>query len=376
MELYWRDVPWPAGPDGDYARRVLTPLIRDGPGRYMANAMGRVGVLVGSGVALPVVRVDGPPRPRDASYVVSPTTHYIDYAIREVELEMGRRPLARRVLPLLLGAFRPLFRWGRIERAVYVNNWLLSTNLYPPLPPGTLETAHGVMLRAHPDHAVVFRSVNLALEADVAGRLAALGYRRVISRQVYVLDPLTGGHRRKRSYLRDRALARRTPYEWTADLGEADVPRLKRLYDDLYLEKYSRYNPRFTEEFFRAALRLGWLEFQALRHAGRIDGVLGFVVRGGVMTTPLIGYDRSLPADTGLYRLISLRLIEESERRGLVLHQSSGAAAFKKYRGSVPAMEYSYVHDAHLPWDRQVPWRVLGAVSRHVAEPLMHQLGL
>src|SRR5262249_2140198 len=160
------------------------------------------------------------------------------------------------------------------------------------------------------------------LEADVAGRLAALGYQPVISRQVYVLDPRTGGHRKKTSYLRDRALARRSPYEWTTDLGDADIPRLKRLYDDLYLDKYSRYNPRFTEEFFRAALNLGWLELQALRCGGRLDGVLGFVVRNGIMTTPLIGYDRSLPADIGLYRLISLRLIEEAQRRGLILHQS------------------------------------------------------
>ena len=67
------------------------------------------------------------------------------------------------------------------------------------------------------------------------------------------------------------------------------------------------------------------------------------------MTTPLIGYDRSLPAETGLYRLISYHLTEEAAARGLILHQSSGAAAFKRHRGSVAGMEYSFVYDRHLP---------------------------
>ena len=39
-----------------------------------------------------------------------------------------------------------------------------------------------------------------------------------------------------------------------------------------------------------------WLTFLVLRRQGRIDGVLGFVERNGVMTTPLIGYDRSVEA--------------------------------------------------------------------------------
>ncbi|MBV9790126.1 MAG: GNAT family N-acetyltransferase, partial [Chloroflexi bacterium] len=39
IRLYDREtidqVPWPATPDGDYARRVLDPLVRHGPQRYI-----------------------------------------------------------------------------------------------------------------------------------------------------------------------------------------------------------------------------------------------------------------------------------------------------------------------------------------------------
>jgi hypothetical protein len=241
-----------------------------------------------------------------------------------------------------------------------------------------LPRLHTLLTGTFPNHALVFRSVSHELNGAVARQLRELGYRAVFSRQVYLLDPRTGAHHRKKSYCKDRGLARRTPYEWidASALADTDCPRLKRLYDDLYLDKYSRYNPQFTESFFRAALSLGWLELWALRAEGRIDAVLGFLQCQGVMTTPLIGYDRSLPEELGLYRLISLKLIEEAEKRGLVLHQSSGAAKFKKHRGSEASIEYSYVFDRHLPHSRRLPWQFLAGLSRYAVVPLMRRLGL
>jgi hypothetical protein len=382
MHLFARDeldrVPWPADADGDYARRVLTPLVREGASKYIANVNAEVRVLVAGPLVLPVAVVDGPSQMSHPSYVVSPTSHYVDYAKREVELELHDRPLLRRVIPPLLECFRPLLRWGQIEKAVYVNNWLLSTNLYPHCPPETLLALHALLRKTFPRHALVFRSVNRELNGELGKELRAVGYRAIFSRQVYLLDPRTGAHRHKKSFQKDRGLARRTPYAWidASALADGDCPRLKRLYDDLYIDKYSPYNPQFTEEFFRESLRSGWLELWAMKCEGRIDGVLGFVRRQGVMTTPLIGYDRSLPEERGLYRLISLKLIEEAGRRGLVLHQSSGASKFKMHRGSEASIEYSYVFDRHLPHRRRLPWQVLAGLSEYVAEPLMRRFGL
>jgi hypothetical protein len=352
--------------------------MHQGTPRYIANIDVEVRVLVAGEVVLPVAVVDGPSSLPHPSYVVSPTTHYVDYAKREVELELHDRPVLRRLFPPFLECFRPLLRWGQIEKAVYVNNWLLSTNLYPHLSAATLEACHELLRTTFPQHAVVFRSVNHELNGSVGQGLRALGYRAIFSRQVYLLDPRTGAHRQKKSFQKDRGLARRTPYTWldSSALTEGDCPRLKRLYDDLYLDKYSLYNPQFTEEFFRESLRQRWLELWALQAEGRIDAVLGFVERQGVMTTPMIGYDRSVPAERGLYRLISLKLIEEAERRGLILHQSSGASKFKMHRGSVGSIEYSYVFDRHLPRRRRLPWQVLAWMSNYIAVPLMKRFGL
>src|SRR4051812_31967332 len=100
MRLFSRDdldrIAWPHTADGDYARRVLSPLARLGTTRFIANVDAEVRVLVAGDVVLPVAVVEGPSRLPHRSYVVSPTTHYVDYAKREVELELHDRPVLRR----------------------------------------------------------------------------------------------------------------------------------------------------------------------------------------------------------------------------------------------------------------------------------------
>ena len=367
-------LPWPATANGDYARRVLEPLVVEGATPFIANVDGEVRALVVGDAVLPVVLTNGATQIKN-SYVCSPTTHYIDYACREVELELTDRPLLRAVFPRLLRSLRPLLHWAEFERVVYVNNWLLSTNLYPAFDQAALPLLRDKLIAAFPDRAIIFRSVCASLNADLGVRLAALGFRAVFSRQVYILDPRDGRFRQKKSFQKDRALARRTEYQWDEATID-DIPRLKQLYDDLYIDKYSAYNPQFSQRFFVEALRAGWLTLMVLRRNGRADGVLGFVERDGVMTTPLIGYDRSLPAEEGLYRLISLKLAEEAAARGNILHQSSGAAAFKRHRGSVPSTDYNYVYDHHLTPRRRLPWQLLESLTGSMIVPMMQRMGL
>lgn len=381
MHIYDRaaltEVPWPATPDGDYARRVLHPLIEHGPQHFIDNVRAEVRVLVIGDTVLPLV-INEPQPAQINSYVCSPTTHYIDYARREVELELHDRPLLRRLIPPLLDSFKPLLRWSRFERVIYVNNWLLSTNLYPPLDRRMLRTIRDGLIRAFPQHVIVFRSVNEQLNAELLRDLQALDFAQVFSRQVYLLDPQGAHYRRRKAFRSDLMLARRTSYTWLAadQLDLIAVPRLCALYADLYLHKYSWHNPQFNQRFLAAALRADWLRVFALQRDGQIDGVLGFVERHGVMTPPLIGYDRSIGMEQGLYRLISLKFVEEARERGLLLNLSSGAAAFKRHRGSTPAIEHNLIYDRHCSPRMRLPWRLLAALSRLAIIPVMRKLKL
>jgi len=370
-------VPWPDTPEGGYARSLLGPLIRHGPQRLIDNADAEVRVLVAGDLVLPLVLGNSAPSAKN-SYVCSTTTHYIDYAKREVEIELHDQPFARALVPPMLDLLRPLLLWSKFEQVVFVNNWLLSTNLYPAMPHAQIEALRDVLVLSFPQHTIVFRSVNDQLNTALMAQLQGLNFRKVFSRQVYILDPHDSHYQQKKSYQKDRSLARRSTYSWAeaAEIQPADIARIKALYDDLYLKKYSFYNPQFNRHFFAEALRERWLTFLVLKQRDRIDGVLGFVERNGVMTTPLIGYDRSVDAAAGLYRLISLKLVEEATARGLILHQSSGAAAFKRHRGSTASMEYNLIYDLHLAPRYRLPWQLLEALSRAVIMPVMRRYGL
>ncbi len=173
-------VPWPASPDGAYAHRVLDPLVRRGPRRYIDNVDAEVYVLMAGEIVLPVV-VSHPHPVITNSYVCSPTNHYIDYGKREVELELSNRRVLRTILPLLLDAFKPLLRWSRFEQVVYVNNWLLSTNLYPPLDPAMIGSIRDALIRRFPGYVIIFRSVNERLNAPLLHDLIRLQFQPVFS---------------------------------------------------------------------------------------------------------------------------------------------------------------------------------------------------
>ncbi len=369
-------LPWPATPDGAYARRVLEPLVRHGPQHFIDNVQAEMRVLLVGNTVLPLVIADG--MARHNTYVCSPTSHYIRYALREVELELSNRPLLALAAKTLLRGFRPLLHWSRVERVVYVNNWLLSTNLYPPLSAVMLAAIQHALADAFPQHALVFRPVNDGLNGALRDQLQRLGCRAVFSRQVYLLDPRDTSYTRKTSYRKDLSLAKRTPYRWVDREQQLTnhAERMHALYTDLYIRKYSPLNPQFNQRFMHAVIEHGWLQPFALQCDDRIDGVLSFVERHGVMTAPLVGYDRNLPAETGLYRLISLKLIEEARERDVILNQSSGAAAFKRHRGAVPSMEYNLVYDQHLPPRMRLPWQVLELLTRHAIGPLMQRYEL
>jgi hypothetical protein len=371
------EAPWPNTPDGAYARRVLPALIGGGTRAFIGNVQAEVRVLAAGGHVLPLVLADDV-APLKNAYVCSPTTHYIDYAQREVQLELADRPLLRALLPPLLEALRPLMRFSRVERCAYVNNWLLSTNLHPALDGAALKAIRDGLVSAFPRHTLVFRSLNAALNGPLIAELERLGFQRVFSRQVYLLDPRDGSFRRRNNYGHDRRLARRSAYNWieAPALPPAAAGRLCELYNDLYLHKYSQHNPQFTPLYFEQALREQWATCAALAQGSRIDGVLGFIEHHNVVTAPIVGYDRARDQGAGLYRLLMLRLIDSAAERGRILHMSSGAAGFKRLRGAEPQIEYSLVYHRHLGPRRRLPWQLLAALSEGAIIPLMRRYGL
>ncbi|WP_407315377.1 hypothetical protein [Pseudomonas sp. nanlin1] len=347
----------------------------------IANVSTRM-ALLDTGTQQLAVSINDGHDPEDNCYVVSPRTAYSGYA-RE-ELKRLGRPWLTRPLSALTQGVDALLSAAKVDKLVQVNNWLLSTNLYPAdWDLHELPQISAFLQRLFPDHALCFRSINEFSNWELKQRLRALGFLSVPSRQVYLFDGRSGpdaAFLRHHNTRLDRTLLRRSPYEVVpgAALSDSDFLRVEQLYNLLYLDKYCRLNPHYSARWIQRGQREGWLQIRVLRNRvdGRIDGVLGWFGNDSTLSTPIVGYDTALPQKTGLYRQLTCLCLLEAVERRTVLNFSSGASGFKRLRGGQPQIEYSLIKVAHLPGRRRWIWRLLSVLLYGIGVPLMRKLKL
>lgn len=289
--------------------------------------------------------------------------------------------MAKRNLSVLIDGFGIFCKLCRMNCAVHVNNWLLSTNLYPDLRAQDVAALIDFLKERFPQHTIIFRSLNNYSNKSLLGALKNDGCKLVPSRQIYLVHPanLTSLSSKARWLLkRDYALLKKHGYAVVdaEAMTDEDVPRIVELYNALYLQKYSLCNPMFNDHFIRLALLQKTFHLVAIKKSGQIDAILGYFCCNGIMTTPLFGYDTTLPLEIGLYRMLSTVLFNIARENSHLLNESSGAAQFKRNRGAFGAIEYSAVYDRHLPWYRRLCWTVLAVLLATIGIPLMQRYKL
>ncbi|GED71580.1 hypothetical protein BRE01_52820 [Brevibacillus reuszeri] len=359
-------IQWERMQEGDYARSYILPLMTEEPSRYVQNVQTQLLALTIDDRIMPLTVNEAE---YDNSYVCSPYTHYVSYA--KEELDMLDSALWKGLFTPLLSTLGGWMRVSQSNRMAIVNNWLLSTNLYHEMTAEDAEWITEHCVERFPRHIVAFRSVCRKLCPDFYDGLQRAGYILIPSRYVYLFHPdwpAQGKWRVRNTLGRDRQLLERSDYRILSheELGEEHAERIVGLYNALYLDKYSQHNPQFTSEFIRLAMQKKTLTLIGLEKDGRLDGILGYYQRNGVMTTPLFGYDTSLPKKTGLYRMLSSLLVREAERQGILLHQSAGVGAFKADRGAVGEPEYTAVYVQHLPVHRRAIWQVMAFLLQRI----------
>ena len=367
---------WETYPGGIYARDFLLPLLRDSTRKFIRNVGAEVQILTVNAHIFPLV-IGG--ACRNNAYVCSPIAQYIHYGKREVEIEFGEKSRMKWIAYPVLNLLGSICRYGKMDEAVFVNNWLLSTNLYPGLTTKEIIAIRDFLLLQFPDRAIVFRSVNDQLNTQLLENLISASFRQIFSRQVYILDPNQHLHPQKRALRIDKKLwEQHSDYHWEGgeNIAEWETERIQALYEDLYIGKYSSINPQFTTAFFQESLKRQTFTYRVLRHQEKILAVIGYFVRENVMTNPIVGYDQTYPKKAGLYRMLTLETIREAERLGVIFNMSSGASHFKRLRGACPALEYNMVYDRHLSLRRRMPWTWMKQLTDRVVMPIMRKMGL
>ena len=373
-----------------WADTFVDAVARAGGTRAVAsNVDAELSVVEISGERLPMtVPPSVRPSARSASadpqsYVVSPVTHYLHYAREEVgEL---RSRVARLAARGLLRALAVMLAVSHVDDIAFVGNALVSTNLQPQVAEAELAELTTVLRSTYPRLAIGWRSVH-GRGSLLPEMLRRSGYRLIPARSVLFTDTRGIGWARMRDTVRDRAVYEKSAYVARPAVidpatGMSSLPvreRIAQLYTQLYVDKYSRLNPRYTAAFIGVAQQSGLLEFVLLEHEvdARIDGVFGFRVADGFLAAPVLGYDTSLPQEWGLYRMLSYLVARTAHENGVQLHNSSGVAEFKRNRGAEPEFEYTAVYTRHLPWRHRAGWALLETVVRTVAVPLVLREGL
>ena len=366
VELFTReninDLEWPSTPDGDYARRYLLPIILAGTQKYIKNVYNTQLMLVKvDDVIIPITISDFHP---ENTYTVSPYSHYVSYGGFE-EVKHLNNPPVEALIKFIMNPVAWYFRRAELDKVVFVNNYLLSTNLYPSVNSEQLSAVSEALIQKFPDRVIVFRSVDQKKNPHIYQTLESSGYDLVLSRQVWYMEPEEAV--RTRQYKEDMRVLRKHGYAVVdgKDLNDEELAHALHLYNLLYLEKYSYYNPQFTFEFMKLARDEGILHLRALKRNGKINAVMGFFVRNGAMTQPLFGYDTFLPQEEGLYRLLTLITLQEGLERKLLVHASGGVGKFKKVRGGKSITEYNAVFTRHLPAWRRRPWKLIKLISKY-----------
>jgi hypothetical protein len=368
--LYTREnihtLEFPQTADGDYARRYLLPLILNGAEKYIANIHNTQLMIAKVGDTLiPMTVSDFHP---DNTYTVSPYSHYVSYGGFE-EVKHLHNPLAEFFIKLIMHPVAWYFRRAELDKVVYVNNWLLSTNLYPKINSAQIDALCDMLPAWFPDRAIIFRSLDRARNPHILDALQARGYDPVLSRQIWFMNPAET--MKLKQFKEDLRLIKRNGHVRSEEISDDELARAVELYTMLYLQKYSYYNPQFTVDFLRLARDEKILHLRALRHDGRMNAIMGYFIRNGAMTQPLFGYDTSLPQEMALYRHLTAVTLQDGKDLGLTVHASAGVGPFKMHRGGKRVIEYNAVFTRHLPRYRQTPWKLIkqiGAIAIPIFE--------
>jgi hypothetical protein len=316
--------------------------------------------ILGYGSAFVPVTIDRDER--DTSYPCSLYTQYVRYPLGEMRVLQSA--FARQAARVGLWTLGTVLGCARVDRVVQWNSWLMSTNLLPSLSLKEIKNTTDLLSCRFPEHAILVKNIHDREDATLPHKFIEAGYHLIPSRKIYFFDGETAGFLSKRNVKQDLAalgkLKEYTPVEHQEFLPE-DAPRILRLYEQLYLEKYSRLNPRYSLAFVENALKHRFLEFRGLRHtSGRVDAVFACFRREKVASTPFVGYDTSNRLGHDFYRLLVAMLLKRVAEEGTLLNYSSGAGDFKRRRGGEGCLEFNALYTGHLPFSRRLTFSLLG----------------
>ena len=348
--------------------RDATELKDEGPEAYLRallgfgvqsmarNARAEVRVMAVGPVTIPLLIVEPSVENCD---LCSQMAHHVHYARDEV---VARTPSGLKwLVRLAYATFGGLLRAGRIDRVVYLGNWLYSTNPPLGLSAAGLHAARNAVRSEYPDHALVVRSVQPAFLPDLPILFRSCGFSLLKARDVFVWPRGDDSYQDRKNYRIDLRLLEQSDLivAQAERLEASEAARLRELYCRLYIGKHNPLNAMLTEHFFLSTFKSGALRYRYLMAGDEIVGFYCFQVFGRILLVVALGYDLDAGRSSGVYRQLVMSCIQLAKEHDLHLSFSAGVDEFKSSRGGLSTTEYEAAYFRHLPLWRRQAWRLL-----------------
>lgn len=321
--------------------KAYIQYMMEGIHRGIENVNARVEVILLNGQLIPYSVKDGGWR---QSWIHSFTGQYIDEMVSEVnrmEMPSAVRTLAKQ----LLNVGRSLLKLTG-EKTVTVFPSFMSTTMYEDFQFDQIQEVTRILVARYPKHAIVYRTLNDKFHQDQMVELNEIGYEEMISRAIYIFDSKDDHSKNERKDLKkDMKRFEKSGYTFTSEICDDEFSQLMPLYKQVYLDKYSDFNPHYTEDFFKFLYKEMGLTWFVVKDIDRIISFMGVSQTGNVLFPAYFGMDQSVK---GLYFMTSGLLYHFAKDNGYTINNSAGAKDYKLARGSRPYLEYHYIYYKHL----------------------------
>lgn len=252
-----------------------------------------------------------------------------------------------------LGGLEEIKDFLDIQKYIYLNNWLLTTNQPQYIPENILEKIKNYFIEKYTDYLIISRGIPEDAKGihDIHKNQ---NFRLIPYRPVWVWHYPPS---RKRSHLeRDmKLLAKRMDkFQEVTHLDDELAIKIMNLYRQLYINKYTQYSTDFTHEWFKIACASGLFKFDLLYEGEELKGFLNYSPynRGGLVLNYL-GYDcfNESEKQNATYRTIFAKSIQNAQVQKCDIFLSGGCGGYKENRGAVKEIEYEGYYIDHLPPD-------------------------
>lgn len=369
--LHWEDYK-----NGSTFKNYFAPLIKKGVKLHIENVDVEQVILVHGTELIPMSIAQQ--KKKSQAYVASNIGQYFDYPIEEFQRFEIVKGWKKTFSILSLRVLRKFSSVLKIDECVFINSFLLSSNLCPKNYEEIPELI-AYLKNKYPNKCFVFKGVSPEYNEKLFVDLSQSKFKPVFSRELYFISKTDDKYQKKRAFIRDRKHAdKRTDILWDSNdkLDQNEKSQFLKFYEDLYIGKYSNLNPKYTIEFLNNIAEGGFFRIGSLKKGNDFLGAQVLFQRDGMITTPFIGYNRDLPQEMGIYRILNYYLMDKASKSDLNLNLSSGAAEFKKQRGGVSGIEYNMVFVDHLHFLRKLPWIILGFIGRRFVIPNLSKVKL